>query len=150
MPMEVRCSLACQARADVSPEHAWGVPLEGRLNFRPEICGTRNGPDRRPKFCQSMASARQGHARQATSFAGDHSQVCRAECERSPGFTRMKMSRPASRAGQTHEDVQMESSTHSHTAPLRACGEPIVDVRSGGQVGHEGSEWLGFRPPLEN
>ena len=94
-----------------------------------------------------MGNDRHGHARQAASFAGDHSQVCWAECERSPGFTRMKMSRPASRAGPTHEDAEMESSTHSHTAPLRACEEPIVDVRSGGQVGHEGSERLDFGLP---
>jgi hypothetical protein len=50
------------------------------------------------------------------------------------------MSQPASRAGPTHEDAQMESSTLSHTAPLRACGDPIVDVKSGGEGGHEGSE----------
>ena len=87
-----------------------------------------------------MANARHGHARQAASFAGDHSQVCRAECERSPGFTRMKMSQPASHAGQTHDDAQMESPTRFHTAPLRACDEPIVDVRSGGEGGHDGSE----------
>ena len=94
-----------------------------------------------------MANARHGHARQAASFAGDHSQVCRAECERSPGFTRMKMSQPASHAGQTHDDAQMESPTRFHTAPLRACDEPIVDVRSGGRVGHEGSERLDFGLP---
>ena len=96
---------------------------------------------------QSVANARHGHARQAASFAGDHSQVCWAECERSPGFTRMQMSQPASRAGPTHEDAQMESPTRFHTAPLRACDEPIVDVRSDGRVGHEGSERLDFCLP---
>ena len=52
----------------------------------------------------------------------------------------MKMSQPASHAGQTHDDAQMESPTRFHTAPLRACDEPIVDVRSGGEGGHDGSE----------
>ena len=75
---------------------------------------------------------------------------CRAECERSPGFTRMKMSRPASRAGRTHEDAHTESSTCFHTAPLRACGEPIVDVRSGGEGGHEGPERAQILLPVKN
>ena len=57
------------------------------------------------------------------------------------------MSQPASHAGQTHEDAEMESPTRFHTAPLRACDEPIVDVRSDGRVGHEGSERLNFGLP---
>ena len=62
----------------------------------------------------------------------------------------MKMSQPASHAGQTHDDAQMESPTRFHTAPLRACGEPIVDVRSGGEGGHEGSERAQILLPVKN
>ena len=76
--------------------------------------------------------------------------MCRAECVRSPALTQMKMSQPASRAGRTHEDAQMESSTCFHTAPLRACGEPIVDVRSGGEGGHEGPERAQILLPVKN
>ena len=62
----------------------------------------------------------------------------------------MKMSQPASHAGQTHEDAEMESSTRFHTAPLRACDEPIVDVRSDGRVDHEGSERAQILLPVKN
>ena len=60
------------------------------------------------------------------------------------------MSQPASHAGQTHDDAQMESPTRFHTAPLRACDEPIVDVRSGGEGSHEGSERAQILLPGKN
>ena len=62
----------------------------------------------------------------------------------------MKMSQPASHAGQTHDDAQMESLTRFHTAPLRACDEPIVHVRSGGEGGHDGSERAQILLPVKN
>ena len=148
--MEDLRSPARQGRDDVAPEHGWGGPSRPALRCSPQISGTRDGPFRRRQGGQSVANARHGHARQAASFAGDHSQVCRAECVRSPALTQMKMSQPASRAGRTHEDAQMESSTCFHTAPLRAGGDPIVDVRSGGEGGHEGSERAQILLPVKN
>ena len=44
MPMEVRCSLARQGRADVSPEHGLGGRSRPALRCSPQISGTRDGP----------------------------------------------------------------------------------------------------------
>ena len=82
MRMENPCSPARQGRADVSPEHGLGGPSRPALNFHPEICGTRNGPDRRPKFCQSVTNARHGHARQA------RHELCRRSFASVPGRVR--------------------------------------------------------------
>ena len=148
--MEDLRSPARQGRDDVAPEHGWGGPSRPALSLASDFTWARGICWARRLESISASINLQGYAGQAAVCAGNHSQVGRAECERSPGFTRMKMSRPASRAGRTHEDAQTESSTCFHTAPLRACGEPIVDVRSGGEGGHDGSERAQILLPGKN
>ena len=129
---------------------AWGVARGGPLalvQISPGRAGSSSEVGQKPYQRESIYKDMPGKPRSVQAIIR---KGCRAECERSPGFTRMKMSQPASRAGRTHEDAQTESSTCFHTAPLRACGEPIVDVRSGGEGGHEGPERAQILLPVKN
>ena len=129
---------------------AWGVPrgrLLAWLQISPGRAGSVRPLGQHPYPRQSIYKTMPGKPRSVQAIIR---KGCRAECERSPGSTLMKMSRPASRAGLTHEDAQMKSPTRFHTAPLRACGDPIVDVRSGGEGGHEGSERAQILLPVKN
>ena len=93
------------------------------LNSHPQICGTRNGLVRGVKYvslwqtCDMYILYQASRSLLRKSIANEQGR----ERKRSPAIMQIMMTRLESQASPMSEDVEMESSTDSHTAFLRAC-----------------------------